>query len=72
MKIQLDCLILARSLLGLIAGRHDTSLASSRYLHLGSHASLPGKSVNCAVQYLRRLSQDPPGQSNSVFHTGHL
>ena len=60
----------ARSLLGLIAGRHDTTLASSPYLHLGSHASLPGKSVNRAVQYLRRLSQDTPSQYNSVFMKG--
>ena len=60
----------ARSLLGLIAGRHDTSLVSSRYLRLGNHASLPGKSVNHAIQYLRMRSQDPPSQSNSVFIKG--
>ena len=30
---------------------------------LGSHASLPPELVNCAVQYLRRLSQDLPSQS---------
>ena len=31
----------------------------SRHL-LGTHASLSGKVVNRADQYLRRLSQDPP------------
>ena len=32
-----------------------------------SHASLPSQPVNRAVQYLRRLSQDPPGQSVNQF-----
>ena len=39
---------------------------------LRSHASLPPQSLNCAIQYLRRLSQDPPSQSNLSFHGVHL
>ena len=35
------------------------------------HKSTP-ESVNHAVQYLRRLSQDPPSQSNFTFHGVHL
>ena len=31
------------------------------------HASLPSQPVNRAVQYLRRLSQDPPEQSISLI-----
>ena len=39
---------------------------------LRSHASLPPEPVNRAVQYLRRFSQDPPGQSNINFHAVYL
>ena len=39
---------------------------------LRSHASLPPQPLNRAVQYLRRLSQDPLLQSVLSLHTDHL
>ena len=52
--------------LSLFAGHRSDSLEGFPY-SLRSHASLPPQSLNHAIQYLRRLSQDPPSQSNLSF-----
>ena len=39
---------------------------------LRSHTSLSSQPLNRAVQYLRRLSQDPPSSSQSVYHSVSL
>ena len=57
--------------LSLFAGHRSNSLEGFPY-SLRSHASLPPQSLNRAIQYLRRLSQDPPGQSNLSFYAVHL
>ena len=49
--------------LSLFAGHQSESREGLPYL-LRSHASLPPQPLNRAVQYLRRLSQDPPVSRN--------
>ena len=52
--------------LHLFAGHWSKSREGFPY-SLRSHASLPPQPLNRAIQYLRRLSQDPPSQSNLSF-----